>query len=319
MHRVLITGGCGFVGTNLAKCLSAAGGYELTLLDNFSNAVLENGHACRVIRGDIRDGEICAKSAKGQDAVVHLAAYTQVVESLGNPAQCYAVNIQGTINLLEACRKHGVSRFAFASSNAAVGGQASAVSERTVATPMSPYGAAKLAGEALCSAYRHSYGICPVALRFSNAYGPYCQKKSSVVAKFMRALIDGKPLTIFGDGSQSRDFIHVADLCQAIELCLSSPTSSVAGEIFQVATGIEISVRGLIEVLARVTGRQPQLRFEPARTGEITKNSSDISKIRARLGFTPMIGLEEGIRSLCQWFQSSDVVSSAPPLAASRS
>ena len=305
MRRVLITGGCGFVGTNLAEYLLANGGYKLTLLDNFSNAVFgaascEGASMVRIIGGDIRDRHTCLAATEGQDAVVHLAADTQVIESLRNPDHCCEVNIQGTINLLEACRLNHVQQFAFASSNAAIGGTASPVNEDAVPRPVSPYGAAKLAGEALCSAYAHSYGVCAVALRFSNVYGPHCQRKTSVVARFMCQLMEGQPLTIFGNGSQSRDFIHTADLCHAIHLCLSAEKQN-AGGIFQVASGIETSVLKLVEVVAEVMHVKPALRFEPARTGEIVTNVSDTSRIRQHLGFTPKVALIAGIDSLYQW------------------
>jgi UDP-glucose 4-epimerase len=316
MHKILITGGCGFIGTNLAEYLLANGGYRLTLLDNFSNAVYgavryADDSSVRMIEGDIRDRQACLQATEGQDALVHLAADTQVIESLRNPDHCYDVNLQGTINLLEACRLNHVPEFVLASSNAAVGGSASPVNEEAVPRPMSPYGAAKLAGEALCSAYAYSYGISTVALRFSNVYGPHCQRKSSVIAKFMRQLIEAAPLTIFGDGSQSRDFIHVGDLCNAIHLCLSRKEEGGA-QIFQVASGKETSVLELIELLAQVIHTRPALRFEPVRQGEIFKNVSNISMIREHLGFTPKIALAEGIESLYQWLLRDGTLTPVP-------
>ena len=309
MQKILITGGCGFIGTNLVEHLLSTEAYELTLLDNLSNAVFESSsndfNRVRVIPGDIRDRMTCELVA-GHDAVVHLAGYTQVVESLKNPARCYAVNLQGTINLLDACRRHQVPRFIFASSNAAVGPCANLISEASLPKPISPYGATKLAGEALCSAYASSYGLNAVALRFSNVYGPHCQRKSSVIAKFMRSMLEGNPVTVYGDGSQTRDFVHVTDLCKAIALCIRPTVDLPRYELFQVASGIETRVLDLIGILERVVGVKTKLQWEPARTGEITKNCCDISKIHDRLGFHPTITLGSGIRSLYEWFQAPE-------------
>ncbi|HEY7097731.1 MAG TPA: NAD-dependent epimerase/dehydratase family protein [Terriglobales bacterium] len=308
MRRILITGGCGFIGTNLSEYLLRSGDYQLTLFDNFSNAVYDaelsrrNGSSIRVIRGDIRDERACFDAVARQDAVVHLAAFTRVPDSLDNPVECYRANIQGIIHLLEACKKQDISRFVFASSNAAVGSCMSAVNEQMAATPKSPYGASKMAGEALCSAYWHSFGIPTVALRFSNVYGPHCQRKPSVVAKFLRTMLEGDSLTIFGDGSQTRDFVHVKDVCQAIELCLSPASRTrVEGEVFQVGTGVETSILELANILASVTNLQPNIRFEPPRAGDIPRNRSDITKIKHILGYTPRFDLEDGVRNLYKW------------------
>lgn len=308
MQRVLITGGCGFIGTNLAEYLLRVGDYQLTLFDNFSNAVYDtelsrrNGSSIRVIRGDIRDERACFDAVARHDAVVHLAAFTRVPDSLDNPVECYRANIQGIIHLLEGCRKQDISRFVLASSNAAIGSQMSAVNEQMAATPKSPYGASKMAGEALCSAYWHSFGIPAVALRFSNAYGPHCQRKPSVIAKFMRTMLEGYPLTIFGDGSQTRDFVHVEDVCQAIELCLSPASGTrVEGEVFQVGTGVETSILELANILASVTSIQPSIRFESLRAGDIPRNRSDITKIKHVLGYAPRVDLEDGVRDLYKW------------------
>lgn len=321
MKKILITGGCGFVGVNLVRELLFDGGYEVTLLDDLSNAVLGNVAAVRrevearklkslssprLLVGDIRDRAFCEEALKGHDAVIHLAAYTRVVESLENPSLCFDVNIQGTINLLESCRRRGIRRFIFASSNAASGDQGVDGSEAISPRPLSPYGAAKLTGEALCSAYCRSFGMDTVALRFTNAYGRYCERKSSVVAKFMRDLLAGKPLTIYGDGRQTRDFIHVSDLCRAICISLATAESSaggIAGDAFQIATGVETSILDLIGLMAQVTGVDPILRREPARPGEITQIHSNPSQARERLGFTAQVRLREGIEDLYRWFQ----------------
>ncbi|MFW6105662.1 MAG: NAD-dependent epimerase/dehydratase family protein, partial [Chloroflexota bacterium] len=214
--------------------------------------------------------------------VVHLAAHTSVVASLEKPEEAWDINVNGTLNLLEACRRNGVDRFIFASSNAVVGEEDPPIDETKIPRPLSPYGASKLAGEALCSTYYHSFGVKTVALRFSNCYGPHAEHKPSVIAKFIDWARKGEPLVIYGDGSQTRDFVHVADICQAIDLALTAdsrpatadtqqtqstqstqgtqPTQGtqqtqqtqqtpVWGEVFQIASGVETSINQLVELI----------------------------------------------------------------------
>jgi UDP-glucose 4-epimerase len=179
------------------------------------------------------------------------------------------------------------------------------INEEKIPAPLSPYGASKLVGEALCSAYYNSYGINTVSLRFSNAYGPYSSHKKSVVAKFVRRAKEGKPLIIYGDGNQTRDFIYVEDICEAMYLSLNSDCS---GEVFQVATGVETRINDLARMISDLAVsrgmRKPRIRHEAARRGEILKNYSDVRKIRRLLGFEPKIGLEEGLwKTWSQFFK----------------
>ena len=210
-QRIFITGGAGFIGANLVKYLLDKGGYAITVYDNLTGGSKENlGMAVtdskrkgtvRFIRGDILNKKRLSTALKGHTAVVHLAAHTRVVESLKNPSKNFAINSTGTFNVLEGARKSKVKRFIFASSNAAVGEQIPPINEKMIPKPISPYGATKLFGEALCTAYFYSYGLQTVSLRFANAYGPYSDHKTSVVAKFIKRVKQGKPLEIYGDGS----------------------------------------------------------------------------------------------------------------------
>ncbi len=302
--KVLITGGCGFIGANLVEYLLEKK-HTVRVFDNFSVGSEENlENACRkfdvpeLIVGDVRDKEV-EEAVKGVDAVVHLAAHTNVIDSLENPVEDFQVNAIGTFNVLEACRKNGVERFVYASSNAVVGEQVPPINEEKIPAPLSPYGASKLVGEALCSAYYNSYGINTVSLRFSNAYGVYSSHKTSVVAKFIRRAREGKPLVIYGDGEQTRDFIHARDICEAVYLSLNSGNG---GEVFQVATGVETRIKdlaGKISDLAVSSGyAKLRIDYTDGRKGEIVKNFSDISKARDMLGFKPKIKLEEGLRDI---------------------
>ena len=179
--------------------------------------------------------------------MIHLAANTGVLPSIQDPTADCSTNVLGTLNFLEASRKSAVKRFDFASSGAPLGEQTAPIHEEMVARPISRYGASKLAGEAYCSAYCGSFGLETVALRFGNVYGPRSNDKGSVVAKFVKHIIAGKPLTIYGDGNQSRDFVYVEDLVQAVLLALERP--GIGGEIFQIATYKEHTVLEVAETL----------------------------------------------------------------------
>ncbi len=263
-RTILITGGCGFIGTNLTKLLIALG-YKIKILDNLSTGKIENltsaglqVHVDNVLIGDIRDRDILEKAVEGVDAVVHLAAHTRVLESLANPLQNWDSNAQGTANVLETCRIMNIKTIILASSNVAVGQQNPPVDENKIPKPISPYGASKLAGEALSAAYHFSYDLNTVSLRFANCYGPYSQHKTSVIAHFIKQMLQGEPLTIYGDGKQTRDFIHVNDICKSILLCLKmrdadlSKQRNIWGETFQIASGKETSVNSLVKMLTDI-------------------------------------------------------------------
>jgi UDP-glucose 4-epimerase len=302
-ETLLITGGCGFIGTNLVKYLSDAG-YAITVLDNLSTgnketlfSTVQKLQVQDLIVGDIRDRDLVVKSLSKVNTVIHLAAHTSVIESLKKPDECWAINVTGTFNMLEACRLNGVKNFILASSNAVLGEQPPPADETKVPRPISMYGASKLSGEALCSTYYHSFSLNTTSLRFANCYGPYSAGKSSVIPKFIRRLRNGEPVIIYGDGNQTRDFIHVNDVCQAIELCIKN-AQTAAGEIFQIASGIETSVNELVSMLQDVWGSTIQIAHEPERKGEIIRNYSNIAKARQMLNFKPGISLKEGLRQL---------------------
>lgn len=313
-QQVFITGGAGFVGANLVKHLLDRDDYDITVYDNLSEGSKENldraikdSQKCgkvEFIEGDILDFDKLADSISGHNAVVHLAAFTNVVESIKNPKEGLMVNSVGTFNVLEAARIHNVDRFVFASSNAAVGEQIPPINETMVPKPLSPYGAVKLYGEALCSAYYHSYGIKTVALRFANVYGSYSSHKTSVVAKFLKRIKEGQNLEIYGDGGQTRDFIHVQDICQAIHLVLSGENfpSTIGGEVFQIATGEETTIASLAKTIFSLSGTVEQLTFGPEMDGEIRRNFSNTGKARDILGFAPKVDLESGLKqTYAEW------------------
>ncbi len=311
-RNILITGGCGFIGTNLVKYLTARG-FTLKILDNLSLGKQDNlsevgwkPSTYNFITGDIRDHDILNKATADIDAVVHLAANPGVAESIENPQRAWETNVSGTLNLLEACRINHVKTFILASSNAVLGKHHPPANELKVPKPMSPYGASKLAGEALCSAYYHSFGLNTTSLRFANCYGPHSRHKSSVVAKFMNRIKQNEPLIIYGDGEQTRDFVHVEDICQAIFLCLSTGGDS-EGQVFQIASGKETTINKLITLLRETIGCDIPIIHEPKRKGDIRRNYSDITKARNKLRFEPDIELKHGLKDLWHWYKEQSI------------
>jgi UDP-glucose 4-epimerase len=300
--RVLVTGGAGFIGANLVRLLLERG-YEVTVLDNLSAGRREQLQDLPIefVEGDILDVDLVNRVLPGHDGVVHLAAQTGVPGSLVDPHRDCEVNVIGILNVLEACRHAGVNRFVFASSNAPLGRQPPPATEDKAPLPISPYGASKLAGEGYCLAYHGSWGLGTVALRFANVYGPYSAHKGSVVAKFFKDIVAEGEITIDGDGQQTRDFVHVSDLCRAIILALES---DVSGEVFQIATGVETSIQELAETVREVTGRSLEVRHGPARQGDIRKNYSAVGKVRSVLGWEPTVELRDGLREMWEWFQN---------------
>lgn len=314
MNQFFITGGAGFIGANLVKYLLDKKKCNITVFDNLSTgseknlkrAIRESSQKGKVklVRGDILDSVTLLQEIKGHDATIHLAAHTNVVESLKNPQTNYTVNSTGTFNVLEAARKNRIKKFIFASSNAAVGEQIPPINEKMVPRPISPYGASKLCGEALCSSFFHSYEMKTVSLRFANAYGPFSEHKTSVVAHFLKNAKQGKTLTIFGDGNQTRDFIHAQDICQAIGLILEPQhlDSNFWGGVFQIATGLETKIIDLAKMIQKLMKKNgltpPEIIFEGERKGEIRINYSDISKARQKLKFNPSIDLSDGLKEM---------------------
>ncbi len=304
MKSYLITGGCGFIGVNLISRLVAEGA-SVRILDNLSLGKREDVDPLGVDLqvGDIRDLPAVAAACKGVDVVVHLAAHTRVVESVTNPELNFEINAIGTMNVLRACREAGVKKMIFASTGGAIlGEQEPPVHEGMVPRPISPYGASKLVGEAYCSAYCGAYGLNTVALRFSNVYGPYSYHKGSVVAQFFKNLIQKEPVVIYGDGRQTRDFLYVGDLVEAVLLADKTDTP---GEVFQIASGRETSIQSLVSAMKEaIPGVAIDARFEPPRAGEILRNYASVDKARRMLGYNPKMPLHEGLKKTWEWFLS---------------
>lgn len=306
-EEILIAGGTGFIGANLLRALSFIEG-RIRVLDNLSSSRAQDivGLPVDIIVGDIRDQKVVEEGVQGIRLVICLAAHTGVVQSLENPSENMSVNVQGTLNLLEAAIRHRVDRFIFASTGGAIVGEVTPpVHEDMPLRPASPYGASKMAGEGYCSAFWRSYGLKTVPLRFSNIYGPYSYHKGSAIAKFFRQIHAQQELTIYGDGEQTRDFLFVEDLCRAI---ISATYAELPfGEPIQLGTSRETSIKGILNLIRQVVGEEhcPPVCYAPARAGEVRRNFMNINRAKKFLNFTPTTDLLTGLNKTWRWFKEN--------------
>jgi UDP-glucose 4-epimerase len=303
-RRVLVTGGAGFIGAALVRELERAG-HRVRVLDDGRACGFGHlqGTAAELIEGDVLAVDL-GPALAGVDAVIHLAAQTGVGASIEDPLEDMRENVNATVRLLEASRAAAVGRFVLASSAAVLGGGPVPAREDAPPRPASPYGAAKLAAEGYLSAYHHSFGLPTTTLRFANAYGPRAAHKTSVVPSFIRHALSGRLLRIHGDGSQTRDFVHVDDIVQALTRVLDAPAEAVAGRIFHAGSGRETSVGELAEAVLAATGSAPAtIEHLLPRPGEVKRSALDIGAARSVLGYEPKVALEAGIASTVAWFR----------------
>jgi len=316
--RWLITGGCGFLGTSVIKQLVKEGKHSFRILDNLTVGTRDdlaevinftelkssknfpdlNDGNCQLIVGDIRDAEVTNDVAQNIDAIIHFAANTGVPNSVADPRLDMECNVIGIFNMLEAARLNQIKRFVFASSGAPAGEVEPPIHEELPPHPVSPYGASKLAGEGYCSSYFNTFGIDTVSLRFGNVYGPRSKHKSSVVAKFIRLAMDGQSVEIYGDGSQTRDFIYIDDLVDAV--LKAGNVKGIGGETFQIATAKETTLNELMELLIPALEEKNislNISYGEKRLGDVMRNFSDTSKAKSILGWEPKMILDKGIRT----------------------
>jgi UDP-glucose 4-epimerase len=300
--RVLVTGGAGFVGSNLVEHLLAAG-HEVSALDDLSGGVRPNWwgrrSSPRCIRAEVEDATAVRRAAKGMEAVVHLAAKPGVADSVAHPEVDFRVNVQGTFTVVDAARRAGVRSLIFASSGAVLAGATPPLREDMAPAPLSPYGASKLYGEGITAA-AGVYGLVGVSLRFANVYGPNSGHKSSVIAEFIRRCLAGEPLVIYGSGRQTRDFLYVQDVCAAVERALQARRSGV----YHLGTGLETSVNTLARKVARACGVPLLIDRREARPGDADRSFVDLSAARRDLKWSPLVSLDDGLAMTAAWMRS---------------
>ncbi len=296
-RRVLITGGAGFIGSHLADALRKNN--EVTILDNLSTGKPQNvPEGVRLVRGDIRDDATLGPAIKGVEIVFHEAALPSVVRSIEDPLTSFDVNARGTLAVLEAARRAGVERFVYAASSSAYGNSPTLPKHEAMPPdPLSPYAASKLAGEGHVRAYAHVYGLNAFSLRYFNVYGPRQDPDSpyaAVIPRFTRLALQGKPVTIDGDGSQTRDFTFIDDVVRANLLAAQSPRAD--GTVLNIAGGERTSLLDLLGHLERLLDRPIERQHGPPRPGDVRDSFADVAQARRRLGYEPGVALLEGLR-----------------------
>ncbi len=303
--KILITGGLGFIGANLVAKANLAGFKDITVLDNCLLGKEEhiNPGDAKVVKADLSNTDILSDLVKSHDVIVHLAADTTVMGSIEKPDYNFQTNVVSTFNLLELMRQHNKSRLLFASTGGAITGEIEPpLNEDMPARPLSPYGASKLAAEGYLGAYNGSFGMNNCSFRFSNVYGPGSFHKGSVVAAYFKAILNGDPLLVYGDGEQTRDFIYVGDIC---DILIKSFDSDYSG-IYQLGSGKPTTVNQLIEKITSIVGENEmsEVRYLDKRVGEVERTYCDVSLARKEIGYNPTTELDVGLQSTWDWFLS---------------
>jgi UDP-glucose 4-epimerase len=301
----VVTGGAGFIGSNLVGALVARGD-RVTVIDDLSSGFarnLEPYPGVRLMEASVLDEEAVATAVDGAQAVFHLAASVGNKRSLDNPLVDSQVNVLGTLNVARACRRAGVRKLVY-SSSAGVFGELKhlPIREDHPVEPDSLYGASKLAGEKLCLAYGKLYGVKTIALRYFNVYGPNQRfdQYGNVVPIFVFSLLRGEPITVFGDGEQTRDFVSVRDVVQAN--LKAAGAKGVTG-VFNVASGTRITVNELLELIAGLIPTDHAVRYGPPRRGDVRHSLADIAAAQRAFGYEPSVRISEGLAEYVRWAQ----------------
>lgn len=316
MQRYLITGGAGFIGSHIATALVGRGD-RVRVFDDFSGGSLDNlahldvgdlgsGKAVEVVRGDIAASDQLAAAVDGCYGVFHEAAQVSVPRSIELPERSYAVNVTGTLRVLEAAREAGANRIVFAASSAAYGNSEELPKVETMpSNPLSPYASGKLAGEQLLAVWARAYGMHTVALRYFNVFGPRQADDSpytGVIALFARALLEGRQVKIYGDGGQTRDFTFIDNVVQANLKAMDS-TSIEAGAVINVGGGVRISLNELYRAMADLCGVADDPTYLEERAGDVRHSLASLERAESLLGYEPTVDWREGIAQTVAWYR----------------
>jgi nucleoside-diphosphate-sugar epimerase len=307
-RRCLVTGGCGFIGSHLVTALLARGD-TVRVLDNLSTGRQDNlaaaGGDAELIEGDLRDLDTVRRAVDGMDYVLHQAALASVPRSVAAPLPTHEADATGTLHVLVAARDAGVRRVLYAASSSAYGDTPTLPKQEEMpARPLSPYAAAKLAGEHYCAAFARSYGLETVSLRYFNIFGPRqdpASQYAAVVPRFVTAMLRGEPPTIYGDGTQSRDFTYVENAVLANLLALEATAAS--GEVINVACGQRYTLLDLVAEVNAILGTSIEPRHDPRRRGDVLHSQASIEKAERLLGYRPVVDFPEGLRRTVEWYR----------------
>jgi UDP-glucose 4-epimerase len=304
--RILVTGGAGFIGSHTVDALVATGSHEVSVVDNLSAGKRDQiNPGTRFHQADIRDAAEVGRiiGEERPEVIVHFAAQMDVRRSVADPAFDAQVNLVGFLNLMEAARQHGLRRVVFSSTGGAIYGEQDTfpADESHPCRPVSPYGVAKFSTESYLFFYKAQYGIDYAAMRYANVYGPRQDPhgEAGVVAIFCGRLLEDKPVTIFGDGKQTRDYVYVGDVVRAN---VAAVTASATGPI-NVGTGIETDVNQLYRALAAAAGSDRPPTYAPARLGEQSRSVIAAARAKRELGWSPQVTIEEGLRRTYDFFK----------------
>jgi len=305
----LITGGAGFIGSNIAEHLMGRGA-GVRVFDNFSSGERTNVQSfatkAEIIEGDLRDPKALEQAVKGVRYVLHLGAIPSVPRSVENPQATNEANITGTVNLLVAARDAGVKRVVFTSSSSVYGDTPTLPKREDMpSSPLSPYAVQKMTGEYYAGLFWRLYGLETVSLRYFNVFGPRQDPQSqyaAVIPRFITAILHDQAPTIYGDGSQTRDFSHVENIIEANRLACEAPKEAL-GQSFNIACGGRISLLDLVDTVNKILGKNVKPKFDPARPGDILHSQADITKAEKLLGWKPVVNFPEGIAKTVAWYQ----------------
>ncbi|MBI3269631.1 MAG: NAD-dependent epimerase/dehydratase family protein [Planctomycetes bacterium] len=308
--RCLVTGGAGFIGSNLAHTLVRRGD-SVRILDDLSTGRRQNlagiEDAVDFRHVDLRDADAVARAMEGIEVVFHLGGLNSVPRSLKNPLATHQANVSGTVNILWSARRAGTRRVVFASSSSVYGDHEAGIDrEELPLRPKAPYSVSKVAGELYAKTFTRNYGLETVCLRLFNVFGPRqnpASEYAAVIPRFILALSRGEPVTLFGDGTQSRDFTFVENVVHAHLLAATAPAAG--GESINVACGASWSLRDLVARLEGILGVRATVRTEPQRAGDRRHSEADISKARRLLGYSVQVDFAEGLRKSAAWYRES--------------
>jgi len=312
MGRYLVTGGAGFIGCNLVRHVLAKG-HEVAVLDNFSTGKRENLaevlDAVDLIEGDLRDRGTVDRAVRGSDAVFHEAALGSVPRSIADPVTSHDVNVNGTINVLEAARAAGVRRILFAASSSAYGNQkVSPKHEGMVPAPISPYAAGKVACEGYMRGYAAVYGLETLSLRYFNVFGPYQDPSgpyAAVIPAFVSRLLHGERPVVYGDGEQSRDFCYIANVCEANWLAATAPAGVCDGRAINIACHRRTTLNQILDQLRELLGSDVQAEYADPRGGDVKHSLADVSLAKESIGYEPRVHFEEGLARAIDWYKAN--------------
>jgi nucleoside-diphosphate-sugar epimerase len=308
----LITGGAGFIGSSIARALLARGD-RVRIIDNFFSGRRENladiAGDVDLVQADIRDEAALARAVNGVEVVFHEAAIPSVPRSLADPISSHDANATGTLKVLAAAKKAGVRRVVYAASSSAYGDTPTLPKVESMRpAPLSPYAVSKLAGEHYCAVYAGAYGLETVSLRYFNVFGPRQDPQSeyaAVIPRFITAAQAGKGVTIYGDGTQSRDFCFIDNTVQANLAAASAPADAVSGRVFNIACGAAVSLNQVVKMVADIVGHHVPITYATGRVGDVKHSLADITEARTRLGYLGDIDFGEGLKRTAAWYASA--------------